>query len=162
MNFSELRRSELFGIVAGMILIGSLFLKWFTLGSGPDIERGTNTANWVCGVGSSDCTGFETFPTLRWLLIAAASAPLILSYILIRNHKLSWPRGELTAIVGLIALVLIAFNGFVDKPSENDIQISVSYGYFVALAAAIGIFVSGGLRNVESGGGAGRKPPATY
>ena len=58
---------------------------------------------------------------MRWLLIAAAAAPLILSYIVVRGHQLTWPRGELTAIVGLTAFVLIAYNGFVDKPSPNDI-----------------------------------------
>jgi hypothetical protein len=80
----------------------------------------------------------------------------------IRGHHLTWPRGELTAIAGLTALVLILFNGVVDKPSENDIAISLSWGYFVALIAAIGIFIAGGFRAVESGGGGQRKPPATF
>ena len=38
----------------------------------------------------------------------------------------------------------------------------VAYGYWLALIASIGIFVSGGSRAVESGGGARRKPPATF
>ena len=68
----------------------------------------------------------------------------------------------MTAIVGLTAFVLIAFNGFVDKPSPNDIGVSLSYGYFMALLASLGIFIAGGFRAVESGGGAQRKPPATF
>jgi hypothetical protein len=68
----------------------------------------------------------------------------------------------LTAIVGLTAFTLIAYNGFVDKPSVNDIGISLSYGYFIALLASLGIAVAGGIRAVESGGGAARKPPATF
>jgi hypothetical protein len=160
MDFSKLERSEIVGIVAGLILVLSLFLQWFTLDTGSDILR-DEPEDWVCGEGQTSCTGFETFPVLRWLLIAAAAAPLILSYIVIRGNKLSWPRGELTAIVGLTALVLIAFNGFIDRPSPNDIGVNLSYGYFIALLAAGGIFISGGFRAVESSGGP-RKPPATF
>ena len=71
---------------------------------------------------------------------------------MIRGHALSWPRGEVTAIVGLTAFVLIAFNGLIDKPQEG-VEISLSFGYWLALLASIGIFVSGGFRAVESGGG---------
>jgi hypothetical protein len=78
-----------------------------------------------------------------------------------RGHALSWPRGELTAIVGLAAFVLIAYNGIVDKP-QDGLQISLSFGYWLALLASLVIFVSGGFRAVESGGGARRKPPATF
>ena len=160
MDISKLSRSEIIGIIFGLILIGSLFLEWFSLEE-TGVER-DEEADWVCGVGNNSCSGFDTFPILRWLLIAAAAAPLILSYILARGHSLSWPRGELTAIVGLTAFVLIAYNGFIDKPSANDIGVSLSYGYFVAILASLGIFAAGGSRAVESGGGGQRKPPATF
>jgi hypothetical protein len=157
---TKLSRMELFGIIAGAILVGSLFLEWFSLETG-DVQR-DEADDWVCGEGNTSCSGFDTFPILRWLLIAAAAAPLILSYIVVRGHKLSWPRGELTAVVGLTAFVLIAYNGLVDKPSPNDLGISLSYGYLLALLASLGIFFAGGFRAVESGGGAQRKPPATF
>ena len=60
--------------------------------------RGTSLAHEAPGREAGDggsaarrpsCTGFETFPILRWLLIAAAVAPLILTYIVVRGHKLS-------------------------------------------------------------------------
>jgi hypothetical protein len=159
MDTSRLDRWELIGIAASVLLIISLFLQWFSLGT--DVTR-DEASDWVCGVNDTSCTGFETFPILRWLLLAAASAPIILAYLVMRGTTLSWPRGEVTAIVGLIALVLIAFNGLIDKPSENDLGISLSFGYFLALLAAIGIFVAGGFRAVESGGGAPRRPPATF
>jgi hypothetical protein len=159
MDTSELRRSELIGVIAGLVLIISLFLEWYSLGSGAVRDE---SSDWVCGVDNNSCTGFDTFPILRWLLIAAAAAPAILAYIVMRGHTLTWPRGELTAIVGITAFVLIAYNGIVDKPSPNDIQISLSYGYIITLLASLGIFVAGGFRAVESGGGAQRKPPATF
>lgn len=156
----KLSRGEVIGIIAGLILVGSLFIEWYSL-STEGVSR-DEPDDWVCGVGDNSCTGFETFPILRWLLIAAAFAPLILSYIVVRGLHLSWPRGELTAIVGLTAFVLIAYNGFIDKPSPNDIGVSLSYGYYIALLASLGIFVSGGFRAVDSGGGGQRKPPATF
>jgi hypothetical protein len=159
MDTSEVRRWEIVGLVAALILIISLFLEWFSLGEGAVRDE---SDDWVCGEGNESCSGFSTFPIMRWLLLAAALAPIILTYIVVRGHELTWPRGELTAIVGLTAFVLIAYNGIVDKPSPNDIQVSLSYGYWIALLAAVGIFLGGGFRAVESGGGAQRKPPATF
>src|ERR671918_2043882 len=158
---SRLDRSEIIGMVAAAVLIISVFLEWYSLSTDPSlVQRGDDPSNWACGVGNSSCSGWDTFPIVGVLLLLAALAPFILSWIVIRGHALSWPRGELTAIVGLTAFVLIAYNGFVDKPSENDIGISLSYGYWIAILASLGIFLSGGFRAVESGGGGQRKPPA--
>jgi hypothetical protein len=164
-DVSKLNRGEILGMIAAAILVLSLFLEWYSLATSGVVRN--DPGDFVCGGTSASnadtgCTGWETFPILRWLLVAAAAAPFILAWIVIRGHALSWPRGELTAIVGLIAFVLIAYNGFVDKPSESDIGVSLSFGYFIALLASLGIFVSGGYRAVESGGGAQRKPPATF
>jgi hypothetical protein len=157
---AKLSRSEVIGMIAAVVLVGSLFLEWFSLDT-EGIER-DEEADWVCGEGNNTCTGFDTFPIMRWLLLAAASAPFILAWIVIRGHALSWPRGELTAIVGLVAFVLIAYNGLIDKPSANDLGVNLSFGYWIGLLASLGIFISGGFRAVESGGGAPRKPPATF
>jgi hypothetical protein len=158
----RLDRSEIVGMVAAAILVLSLFLPWFSLTTDPDVvQRGNDEGSWVCGVGEDSCSAWDTFPILRWLLLAAASAPFILAWIVIRGHALSWPRGELTAIVGLTAFVLIAYNGLVDKPNDG-LEVGLSLGYWIALLAAFGIHLSGGFRAVESGGGARRKPPATF
>jgi hypothetical protein len=162
MDTSKLGRSEIIGMVAAAVLVLSLFLEWYSLSTDPSVvQRGGDPGNWACGVGDSSCSGWETFPILRWLLLAAAAAPFILSWILIRGHSLSWPRGELTAIVGLTAFVLIAYVGIVDKP-QDGLEIGLAFGYWLALLASIGIFVSGGFRAAESGGGGRRKPPATF
>jgi hypothetical protein len=162
MDTSRLDRSEIIGMLAAAVLVISLFLEWFSLSTDPSVvQRGSDAGNWACGVGDSSCSAWETFPILRWLLLGAAAAPFILAWIVIRGHALSWPRGELTAIVGLTAFVLIAYNGIVDKP-EDGLEIGLAVGYWLALLASIGIFVSGGSRAVESGGGARRKPPATF
>jgi hypothetical protein len=162
LDASKLDRSEILGMVAAMVLVISLFIEWFSLSTDPSVvERGGDPSNWACGVGNSSCSGWDTFPIARWLLLAAAVAPFILAWIVIRGHALSWPRGELTAIVGLTAFVLIAYNGIVDKP-QDGLEISLAIGYWLALLGSLGIFISGGIRAVESGGGARRKPPATF
>jgi hypothetical protein len=162
LDATKLDRSEIIGMVAAAVLVLSLFFQWYSLSTDPEVvQRGNEAGNWACGVGDSSCTGWETFPILKWLLIAAAAAPFILSWIVIRGHALSWPRGELTAVVGLTAFVLIAYNGIVDKP-QDGLEMSLGFGYWLALLASIGIFVSGGFRAVESGGGGQRKPPATF
>jgi hypothetical protein len=160
---SKLDRSEIVGMIAAAILVLSLFLTWFDLATDPDIvdRSEDDEGDWVCGVGEDSCSAWDTFPILRWLLLAAASAPFILAWIVIRGHALSWPRGEVTAIVGLTAFVLIAYNGLIDKPNDG-LQVDLAFGYWLALLASIGIFLSGGFRAVESGGGARRKPPATF
>ncbi len=158
----RLDRSEIIGMIAAAVLVLSLFLTWFSLSTDPEVvQRGDDPENWVCGVGEDSCSAWDTFPILRWLLLAASSAPFILAWIVMRGHALSWPRGELTAIVGLTAFVLIAYNGLVDSPN-NGLEVDLAFGYWLAMLASITIFLSGGFRAVESGGGARRKPPATF
>jgi hypothetical protein len=160
-DFSRLRASEVVGALAGLAIIVSLFIEWFSLTGGP--ERVQQNA-FICGEGDLSCTGWETFPILRWLLIAVALAPLILAYLVVTDATLSWPAGEVTTIVGLAAITLIGYNGIVDKPGDaiQEFGVSLSYGYWIALLAAIVLTVAGGMRTVESGGGAPRKPPATF
>jgi hypothetical protein len=162
LDTSKLDRSEIIGMVAAAVLVIAVFLEWYSLTTDPSVvQRGSDSGNWACGVGNTSCSAWDTFPILRWLLLAAAAAPFILAWIVIRGHALSWPRGEVTAIVGLTAFVLIAYNGIIDKP-QDGLEISLSFGYWLGLLASIGIFISGGFRAVESGGGARRKPPATF
>ena len=55
---------------------------------------------------------------LRFVLLVAAVAPVILAYIIVRGHALSWPRGELTAVIALVALSLTFFVGR-DRPARS-------------------------------------------
>ncbi len=139
MDFSRLNPTRVvvgrdrFAPAASLSLI---FLPWYTLGP-QSRARQRRTQNFICGADNYSCTGFETFPILRWLLILAALAPLILAYILVRGHKLSWPPGEMTMVAGFAATVLIRYNGIIDKPGSGQAEIGVGldYGYCVALVA---------------------------
>ena len=156
----RLERWEVIGIVSGAILtLSLLFLNWFTLEQTPARAQGQD---FICGTGDYDCTGFETFPILRWLLILGAAAPLILTYILLRGHELSWPPGEMTMLVGLIAFVLVAYNGILDRPGggTEETGVELAIGYWIALLATGGIAVAGFLRSKE-GQREVRKTPGT-
>lgn len=162
MDPSRISRTEILAVLAGLVLVASLFAPWYSLGSGPDVVRGSDPAAWACGFSDNSCTGFETFRTLRWLWMLAAVAPIVLTGLALRGVETSWPRGELTAIVGLIAFVLIFFVGLIDRPSGRDIQIFLQWGYFLALLSSLTVFVAGALSSLEHGGGAPRRPPGSF
>ena len=156
------------GAVASALLVVSvLFLPWYSLGEVPardaSLPEQYNPDAFICGTDEFECTGFETFPILRWLLLLAAIAPLILAWIIARGHKLSYPPGEMTMIAGFAAAVLIAYNGIIDRPGTSvaEIDNSLEWGYWVALLSAITIAGVGFLRSLESGARQGRKAPGT-
>ena len=165
MDFSRLNRGRvLVGAVASLLLILSiLFLSWYSYDLSDIAPKGTDPENWICGVDETSCTAFETFPILRWLLLLAAIAPLILAYILVRGHKLSYPPGEMTMIAGFSAAVLILYNGVIDKPGTGpaEVGLSLDWGYWLALLCAIVIAGVGFTRSLESGPKKTRKAPGT-
>ncbi len=168
MDFSRLNRTRvLIGGAASILLVLSiLFMPWYSVDlTVPQRVPGEqfNPDAFICGEGEDSCTGFETFPILRWLLLLAAIAPLILAWILVRGHKLSWAPGEMTMVAGFAAAVLIAYNGLLDKPGSGsaEIGIGLDYGYWVALVSAIVIAATGFTRSLESGPRRTRKAPGT-
>jgi hypothetical protein len=159
-DFSKLERYELIGVASGALLVVSLFLEWYTLTDTP--ERYQQHA-WVCGEKNFSCSAWETFPIGRWLFLAAAVAPILLAYFVVTSQKGKYPTGEFTMTVGLMVIVLVGFNSFIQKPGGGfSFGVSLSIGVFLAIIAGIGLTVAGALRSLESGGGAQRKPPATF
>jgi hypothetical protein len=165
-DFSRLNRNRVLvgGLASLLLIISILFLPWYSLEENPQRLAPDSTEEvWLCGVGGYECTGFETFPILRWLLLLAALAPAILAWILVRGHKLSWAPGEMTMVAGFAATVLIAYNGIIDRPGTGPAEIGVGldYGYWLALLAAIVIAGTGFTRSLESGERKTRKAPGT-
>jgi hypothetical protein len=150
MDFSKLNRGELIATAGGILLGVSVFLEWYTLG---DQYATLNS----CRGPNGSCTGWHALDVIRFLLLLAALAPAILAYIIVRGHALSWPRGELTAVTALAALTLVLFRGVIDKPGSPPGQISVSYGWFMALLGGVLILVGAIWRSRESAHR--RKPP---
>jgi hypothetical protein len=162
-DFSRLQRSELVGGLASILLLISIFLPWYSLTNVP--ERIHNLGDpWVCGTGVYSCSCWDTFSIVRILLILAAAAPLILMYLIVSaQEKGKYPTGEFTMTVGLAVIVLVIFNGLIAKPGgEPQFGISLDIGYWLALIAGLLMTGAGAARSLESGGGAPRKPPATF
>jgi hypothetical protein len=162
MDFSRLdqRRTIVGGVAAILLVVSILFLPWFSLTDTP--ERAEQGA-WLCGSDEFSCTGFQTFPILRWLLLASALAPGILAWVIIRQHQLSWAPGELTMVVGFAAMVLILYNGIIDRPAPDqgtEFGIGLDYGYWVALLASVTIAGVAFMRSL-AGQTRERKAPGT-
>ncbi len=150
MDFKQLDRGEIVATLGGALLAVSLFLEWYRLGNRFAVLNS-------CRGPDSSCTGWSALTILRFLLLLAAAAPLILAYIIVRGHALSWPRGELTAVTALGALTFTVFRGLIDKPGSPPGEISIGYGWWVALAGGFLILTGSVLRARESG--PRRKPP---
>ena len=144
-----LGRGELIAVLSGLVLGVSVFLHWY----GTDLTNRHSVIDHHHGRFSA----WQTEPVLRYVLLVAAAAPLILAYVVLRQHQLSWPRGELTAVVSLTAFVLVLVMGFVARPGNPPDTISLQVGWFVALAATIGM-VAGATRRASESARV-RKPP---
>jgi hypothetical protein len=150
MNIKELDRGELLAIAGGILLGVSLFLNWYSLGN-------RNAALASCRGPNTSCTGWVALSALRFVFLVAAAAPLILAWIILRGHALSWPRGEVTAVTAMVALIMTLFVGVIDHPGSPAAEISVAAGWWVAIAACLLILTGSVWRSKESA--AGRKPP---
>ncbi len=150
MDFKQLDRGELIATAGGIILGISLLLPWYSLGNNHAVLNS-------CHGPHTTCTGWDSLSILRYLLLLAAIAPAILTYVIIRGHALSWPRGELTAVTALAALTFTFFRGVIDRPGSPPGEISINYGWWVALVGGFLILIGSIGRSRESA--ARRKPP---
>ena len=152
LDTSRLSPGEYAGMAAGVVLVLSLWLPWFT-------TNADNVHSRLGGASGGDgVNAWHVFSTLDILLVLAGTAPFVLSWIIARGHKLTWRPGEITMIVGITAFALIIINGVIfGKPGTVDI--SFRYGYFVGLLGALLICTGGILRQAE--GGRTREAPGT-
>jgi hypothetical protein len=151
LDFSRLSPGEFLGMGAGLVLLASLFMPWFTTS-----EENPNST--IAGASGGDsATAWEVFGILDWLLVAASAAPFILSWIIARGHKLTWKPGEVTMVVGITYFVLILCNGIILGRPGDSVDIGLGIGYFVGLIATAGMMVAGYLRQAFYT--TARKPP---
>jgi hypothetical protein len=149
MDFRQLDRGELIAVLGGAILGLSVFLAGYTLG-----DQYTVLGN--CRGPGSSCTAWNSL-ILRFLLLVAAIVPAVLTWIILRGHALSWPRGEMTAIIAIAALTFTVFRGVIDKPGTPPGEISISFGWWIGLLGGLLILVGSVWRTKESM--RTRKPP---
>jgi hypothetical protein len=150
---SRLSPGEFLGMGAALLLFASLWLPRFT-------TNADNPNSRLAGASGGDGVNtWQGFGTLDLLLVLAATAPFILSWIISRGHRLTWKPGEVTMIVGITAFVLILCNGIILGRPGDSVDIGLGIGYFVALIASAGMLVAGYLRQAVYGDP--RKPPGT-
>ncbi len=150
MDLKALNRGEIIATCGGILLGISVFLAWYSLGNGfahLNSCRGPNTS----------CSGWDGLSAFRYLFLLAAAAPVILAWVIARGHALAWPRGEMTAVVAVIAIILIVFRGIIDKPGSPPQEISVDFGWWVALVGGALILAGAVWRSQEQA--PRRKPP---
>jgi hypothetical protein len=151
MNISRLGTAELVAAAGGLLLAACLFLPWY--------ETSPDNPNAVIDGVKGALTGWEVHPILRWLLLAAAAAPLILIWIIVPYHPLVFflPPGELTAVVAIAAFGLLAYTGLLDRPGSPSGAIALQLGFYGALLGTVLMTAGGALRAAESE--TARKPP---
>ena len=158
-DVSRIHSSELIGFAGAAILAVSMFLPWFSTSC--DANKMPSGCNSTSGAkfhnAFGDFTAFQTFKILDWLLIAACAAPFILAYIIARGHDLSWRPGEVTMIVGMVAVALILLNGVILGKPGDTVDLQFEYGYLVGLIGALLIMAGGTLRQAKIA--RARKPP---
>ena len=154
MDLQRLNRGELIAAAGGALLAISIFLPWYSLGN-----RFANVGSCKNSAQHTDtmCSAWNALTALPYLFLLGAVAPIILAWIIARGHALAWPRGELTAVVAVIALILTVFLGLVDKPGSPPGQISVTWGWGVAMAGGLLMLAGAVWRSQESA--PRRKPP---
>jgi hypothetical protein len=148
---ARLHRNEYMGMLGGALLAVSVFLPWYST------DSDNRFANIDGERGDQSC--FDVHPILRWLLIAAAVAPFILAYIIANDIKLSWARGEMTAVTSIAAFGLVVYNGIIDRPGEPSSAISLEPGWFLAVLGTLMMIAGAALRSSEHE--RARKPPGT-
>ena len=149
MHFEKLQRGEIIACIGGFLLAVAVFLPWYSTDS--------SNPNSLINGQHGDFSAWDAHSVSRFLFLLGAAAPFILAWIVVREHQLSWPRGELTAISGITALVLVLVLGFIVRPGDPRDTISFSYGWYLALVASIVIIVGAMQRVKETE--AVRKPP---
>jgi hypothetical protein len=115
LDFSRLSPGELFGMAAGLVLFVSLWLPWFT-------TRGDNPNSRLAGAtGGDGVDAWRVFSRLDVLLVLAATAPFILSWIILGRPGDSVDIGLGTGyFVALIASAGMLVAGYLRQAVYGD------------------------------------------
>jgi hypothetical protein len=146
---SKLGPSELIAALGGLLLGGGVFLPWY--------EPNKANRNAVVAGSREAVSAWDAHAILRFVFLLAALAPLILLYIVLRDHELSWPRGEMTAVIAIAAFGLVGYLGVIDRPGEPKGEISLGLGWFASMAGVILMMAGGAWRAAVTE--RPRKPP---
>jgi hypothetical protein len=158
LDFHLLGLSELLAAVGGVALTWSLWLPWFATScesTSPPTPAGCNPHSVFDAKPGVDRTigqfdAAEAFATLPLLLIIAAFIPLVVSWMIARGSRRDWRPGEAVMIAGIYGTVLVVINGLVlGRPGAESVDVSLQWGYFVAIAGGLTIVAAGLMRQAR-------------
>ena len=124
----RVRAGEIVAGAAGVLLLASLFLEWYSVDSRED--------------GLSAWAAFS-FVDLLLALVALLGIALAVSQVVGRGPALPVALGVITTTLALAASLLLLYR-ILNQPGPND-AIGVSAGAWVGLAAAIAVFLGAWL-----------------
>lgn len=154
MDLKALNRGEIIATAGGLVLAISVFLPWYSLGN---MYAHVGSCHNSVGHVNTSCSAWDAMSVFPILFLLGAAAPVILAWVIARGHALAWPRGEMTAVVAVIAIILILFLGIVDRPGSPPGQIGLDWGWGVAIVGAFLILAGAVWRSQEAA--PRRKPP---
>jgi hypothetical protein len=128
--------------VAGLVLIGSMFLEWYTLEL-PERVRDTDAD-------LPTFTGFEGLKRADVAVVAAAGVGIIIAGLVLAGILANSPApGIVLVLVSLFALAVVLYRGVISPPGIAffgvDLEMNVSFGWFISLVAAVVMIVAGVL-----------------
>jgi len=138
-------------VVGGILLGVSLFLAWYGLGNQNAVLNGCRGPN-------RSCTAWSSLSVVRFLLLIAAASPG--DPRVHRRARVTPSRGPEASSrrsPRLAALTLTVFRGVIERPGTPSGEISVHYGWWVAVLGGLLILVGSVWRSQESA--TRRKPP---
>lgn len=151
MSVERLTVNELAAVLGAVLLAGSELAPWYD-----SVSRLADIGGYR---GSGLHSAWQVHEILRWVLLVTAIAPFVLAYIVVRDHQLSWARGELTALLGILAVGLVLYVGVIDRPGDPPGEIQLAWGWYVAFAGSILMLVGAARRTGETE--RRRKPPGS-
>ncbi len=166
LDLHRLGMPELVSGLGAVVLVSSMWLPWFATScesTSPASPAGCNPNSLFDAKSGVDRSigqfdAVEAFATLPLLVVILAGVTGVIAWMMARGRT-DWRPGEPVMIAGIYALVLVLCNGIIlGRPGARTVDVSLQYGYFVAIAGALAIVVAGLLRQ-RRGAQARRSPP---
>jgi hypothetical protein len=127
---------------AGLVLIASMFLEWYTLELPERIrEREVDLPTF---------TAFEGLKRADVAVVVAAGVAIIVAGLVLTGILANSPAPGIAAVaLSLFALAVVLYRGIISPPGLAlfgvDFEMEVSFGWFVSLVAALVMVVGGVL-----------------
>jgi hypothetical protein len=150
MDLSKIDRGEFMALAGGALIIISIFMKWYASVSnlasiGPLHHAKGSVSAW------------QAHHLLRFLFLLGAIAPFFLAWIIVRDHQLSWPRGQMTSVISIAIVGIVFYVGVVNRPGDPSGEIELRIGWYIAVVGALLMLFGSVTRTHETE--MDRKPP---